>query len=404
MSNGKIAGKWAIPTHTILMRGKGELGQSMVDTRRSSTRPNTALPNRQEPRLQPARPLSAPPPAEVEGGAGQRPRLFPFMPVPKPPGGPVRGSSTPLIRKDIYADPTLGPVFTASALAHFLLLAALLYQATHHGKTGSPQSNQASPVEMVFSQPTTSSGMVGPHSPEAGGGNAAPQAAPPPPAEQQPDTQKSPPEASEAAPDVPPLAQSDDGFPKPQPTPQKARPTPHKSTSKPSSRAVPRPQPQQLPQNLKSLLQHPMDYSFNEAPAPRRPNRRGRPGGSNAPLDMSIGPMVENGQLNAHYASRTSVHGVSSDYGQEIDAWIQRHLFYPPEAAERGEEGSTSVHVILDRSGHVFKVFMSGSSTPALDASTVGMFQGAQLPPVPPDMKDQYINFDVTVHYVLIRN
>ncbi|MFT8441408.1 energy transducer TonB, partial [Acetobacter fabarum] len=187
-------------------------------------------------------------------------------------------------------------------------------------------------------------------------------------------------------------------------TPQKARPTPHKSTSKPSSRAVPRPQPQQLPQNLKSLLQHPMDYSFNEAPAPRRPNRRGRPGGSNAPLDMSIGPMVENGQLNAHYASRTSVHGVSSDYGQEIDAWIQRHLFYPPEAAERGEEGSTSVHVILDRSGHVFKVFMSGSSTPALDASTVGMFQGAQLPPVPPDMKDQYINFDVTVHYVLIRN
>ncbi|OUJ13666.1 energy transducer TonB [Acetobacter okinawensis] len=383
------------------MRGKGELGQFMVDKRSSSTGQHAHLPNRQEPRLQPAHAPVTQPPA-TENSTGQRSRLFPFTPVPKAPGGPVRGTSTPLIRRDVYADPTLGPVLTASALAHFLLLGALLYQATHHGQTGAPQSSQSSSVEMVFSQPTPSTGMVGPHSPDAGGGNAAPQAAPPPPAEQQPDTQSTPPAPSEAAPDVPPLAQSDDGLPKPQPTPQKARPTPHKPRQ--PSRATPRPHTAQpLPKTLQSLLQHPMDYSFNEAPAPRR-TTRGRPGGSSAPLDLSIGPMVENGQLNAHYASRTSVHGVSSDYGAEIDAWIQRHLYYPPEAAARGEEGSTSVHVILDRSGHVFKVFETGSSTEALDAATIGMFQGAQLPPVPPDMKDKYINFDVTVNYILIRN
>ncbi|MFT8551849.1 MAG: energy transducer TonB [Acetobacter okinawensis] len=383
------------------MRGKGELGQFMVDKRSSSTGQHAHLPNRQEPRLQPARSPAAQPPI-TEEGTGQRSRLFPFTPVPNAPGGLVRGTSTPIIRRDVYADPTLGPVLTASALAHFLLLGALLYQATHHGQTGSTQSSQSSSVEMVFSQPTPSTGMVGPHSPDAGGGNAAPQAAPPPPAEQQPDTQKTPPEPSEAAPDVPPLAQSDDGLPKPQPAPQKARPTPHKPRQ--PSRATPRPHATQpLPKTLQSLLQHPMDYSFNEAPAPRR-TTRGRPGGSSAPLDLSIGPMVENGQLNAHYASRTSVHGVSSDYGAEIDAWIQRHLYYPPEAAARGEEGSTSVHVILDRSGHVFKVFETGSSTEALDAATIGMFQGAQLPPVPPDMKDKYINFDVTVNYILIRN
>lgn len=399
-----MVGRWSIPTHTIFMRGKGERGQFMVDKRSSSSGQHTSLPNRQEPRLQPVRPTASPLPTYDEGAAGQRLRLFPFLPVPKPPGSPLRGTSTPLIRKDVYADPTLGPVFTASALAHFILLAALLYQATHHGQTGSPQSSQSSSVEMVFSQPTPSTGMVGPQSPDAGGGNAAPQAAPPPPAEQQPQTQTAPPEPSEAAPDVPPLAQSDDGLPKPQPAPQKAQPTEHKATAKQSNRAVPRPHATpQLPKNLKSLLQHPMDYSFNEAPAPRR-THRGRPGGSSAPLDLSIGPMVENGQLNAHYASRTSVHGVSSDYGAEIDAWIQRHLYYPPDAAARGEEGSTSVHVILDRSGHVFKVFETGSSTEALDASTIGMFQGAQLPPVPPDMKDKYINFDVTVNYILIRN
>lgn len=399
-----MVGRWSIPTHTIFMRGKGERGQFMVDKRSSSSGQHTSLPNRQEPRLQPVRPTASPLPTYDEGAAGQRLRLFPFLPVPKPPGSPLRGTSTPLIRKDVYADPTLGPVFTASALAHFILLAALLYQATHHGQTGSPQSSQSSSVEMVFSQPTPSTGMVGPQSPDAGGGNAAPQAAPPPPAEQQPQTQTVPPEPSEAAPDVPPLAQSDDGLPKPQPAPQKAQPTEHKATAKQSNRAVPRPHATpQLPKNLKSLLQHPMDYSFNEAPAPRR-THRGRPGGSSAPLALSIGPMVENGQLNAHYASRTSVHGVSSDYGAEIDAWIQRHLYYPPDAAARGEEGSTSVHVILDRSGHVFKVFETGSSTEALDASTIGMFQGAQLPPVPPDMKDKYINFDVTVNYILIRN
>ncbi|GAB30186.1 TonB family protein [Acetobacter pasteurianus] len=386
-------------------------GRVMIDRFSSSRHPA-----RQEPRLLPDSGTSA-----AENTASSRTsqpdtedvraRLFPAAPVPRTRGVNVRGTSTPLIRKEIYADPTLGPVLTASFLAHVLLLAALLYQATHHKPQGSPDAaQQAAGVEMVFSQPQASSGMVGAQSPDAGGGNEAKHAAqtsdePPTPADAEP----TPTPPAEEAPSAPILPPSDDGLPKPVENKTETKPshpvTGHKPKAPQPARPTPHAKPTPRPSHHKpSPLDHPMDMSFNEAPAPRR-KQRGRPGGSSAPIDLSIGPMVENGELNAHYASRTTVHGVSSDYAAEIDEWIQRHLYYPPEAAERGDEGPSSVHVILDRTGHVFKVFLtSGSGSSDLDSATIGMFHGAQLPPVPPDMKDKFINFDVTVNYMLIRN
>ncbi|WP_415448128.1 energy transducer TonB [Acetobacter orientalis] len=114
--------------------------------------------------------------------------------------------------------------------------------------------------------------------------------------------------------------------------------------------------------------------------------------------------MVENGAINAHYTSRTSIKGVSDDYGQEINAWIERHLFYPDEAIRNGEEGPSSVHVVLDRTGRVRSVYETNSSgSYYLDAATTGMFHGAQLPPVPPDMSGDHFDIDVTVKYILIR-
>lgn len=384
----------------------GDITLFMDDKARASS-----AAKRREPRFLPQTDPQAPPTARpdvAQGGNAAWSRLLPLAPVPQVPGKPVRGTSTPLIRRELYADPTLTPILVASLLAHALLLAALFYKAATHSGAGSPQASQSQPVEVVFSQPDASSGMVGQPSPEAGGGNEAKKASqasttPPTPAEAQPSP------SNEEETHSLPLPQSDDGLPKPEkthPTPRPSHPaTGHAHPTKTPARPAPHPRPSTRPSHhTPSPFDHPMDLSFDEAPAPRR-RRSGRPGGSGAPIDLSIGPMVQNGELNAHYASRTSVKGVSSDYASEIDSWIRRHLYYPPEAAQRGEEGGSSVHVILDRTGRVFKVFETNSSgSTELDASTVGMFQGAQLPPIPPDMKDRFINFDVTVNYILIRN
>ncbi|OAG76100.1 TonB periplasmic protein [Acetobacter malorum] len=370
----------------------------------------------QEPRLvPPSAPGTAraatPPPAPQDG---ERDRLTASpTPVARPTTGyrRVKGTSTPIIRREVYAEPTIGPVLTASALAHFLLLGALLWQAAHHQPHGTPDGQQPSPVEMVFAQPESTSGMVGPHSDEAGGGNSgkAPSKAgqaEPTPAEGPP----SPTVPSEETPATPPLPEADDGLSKSVPQPPKPVKAAHPpSGHKPQAHAVPRPtqhaRPSQTPsRHAASPFDNPMDLSFNEAPAPRR-SRHGRPGGSGGPIDLSVGPVVENGQINAHYTSRASVRGVSDDYGEQINEWIQRHMYYPEEAARNGEEGSSSVHVVLDRTGRVKSVYQTGSAgSYYLDAATSGMFRGSQLPPVPPDMKGNHFDIDLTINYILIRH
>ncbi|NVN41509.1 energy transducer TonB, partial [Ameyamaea chiangmaiensis] len=138
-------------------------------------------------------------------------------------------------------------------------------------------------------------------------------------------------------------------------------------------------------------------------PAPPRA-RRGRSGGAGAPIDLSVGPLVKDGQINAPYSTRTTIRGVSEDYEGEIDRWIRSHMYYPEDAARNGEDGPSSVHVVLDRSGHVKAVRLTGQSgSYSLDAATTGMFRNAQLPPVPPDMKGDHFDIDLTINYILIR-
>ena len=329
--------------------------------------------------------------------------------LPRPANVQVPGVITGLMRKERYADTTLGPVLTASLIAHVVLFTALLWKSAHHNHSGSKEGIDQPSVEMVFSKPQGSSGMTGEPSPDMGSGNNGktastagtaepePDAAPPAPAVTQPET-----------PSTPPLPPSDDGLP--QPTPEEKQPvrpaftpagkTP-KATGKTPSASPSHRRP--TPHQQKSPFANPKDLSFDEAPAPRR-RTTGRPGGSRGPIDLSIGPMVDHGQLSGQYASRASIKGVSDDYAEQISSWIERHKYYPPEAASNGEEGPSSVHVILDRTGRVRAVYQTSSSgSYYLDAATTGMFRGAQLPPVPPDMKGNHFDIDMTMNYFLIR-
>ncbi|GBR49390.1 energy transducer TonB [Gluconobacter roseus] len=347
-------------------------------------------------RIVPARPQHAP--------AGTRERLRDYV----PPSVAVRPVLTPMMRPQTIVEngPTVPFIFSAGL--HAAILAFLLMQ--HHGMHGSPAGQEQPQVEMVFDAPPSKSSMRGPRAREEGG-------APPPPSaqspqetqenQQQPEKEQSTPTPAvptpetPSAPDVPqePSAELPKTAPTPAPVTPGAAPSQRSQQTSPHAHRAQR----SVRSDRNNPFAHPMDLSFGEQPSPYR-RHRGRASGSGGPIDMSLGPLSLNGAINAPYQTRTSVKGVSEDYGGEIDRWIRAHMYYPEEAARAGEDGPSSVHVVLDRSGRVKSVrLMSQSGSYSLDAATTGMFQGAHLPPVPPDMKGDHFDIDVTINYILIR-
>ncbi|MBE7212122.1 MAG: energy transducer TonB [Gluconacetobacter diazotrophicus] len=258
---------------------------------------------------------------------------------------------------------------------------------------------------MVFGQ----SGLTGDQTKEqpAAGAKPARPVPPPTPPVPQPQPQPTPPPEQEPAvntqlpPALPPVP-IPDFVPEPPVPPQPPVPErPQRQTT--PTRTPPRTTPPQPTRQARNPFANPMDSSFSEAPGPHIA-RRGRPGGSGAPIDMSLGPLVRNGHLNTPYATVGTIKGVSDDYGAMIDNWIRRHLYYPPEAAQKGQDGPSHVHVVLDRSGQVKSVrLVDSSGSFLLDDATTGMFRNAKLPPVPDDMQGDHFDIDLTVNYILVR-
>ncbi|MCQ9154302.1 energy transducer TonB [Acidomonas methanolica] len=373
------------------------------------------------------------PSADLVSAARREPRLFAPRArdeTPRPaPGGRERLTGVPVQRFDGYRrlrpvtsgltkplvieDPGISAVLIASVALHALLIAAFVIEGARHAH-GSPQGTEAPQVQMMFETPTARSGMEGPQT-ENPGGATTPVTPPKPSSEeqasqseekQQQDSKESRPTPAVPTPEnpaAPTAPQSPSAeLPLPAPAPVNPATAPSGRTSVAHTHAH-RPSTHRAPTHSVNPFANPMDLSFGEAP-PMPRARHGRHGGSGAPIDMSLGPLVTNGQINAPYMTRNSIRGVSDDYGNEVDRWIRSHMYYPEDAIRNGEEGPSSVHVVLDRQGRVKSVRLTGQSgSYALDAATTGMFQGAKLPPVPPDMKGDHFDIDLTINYILIR-
>lgn len=316
-----------------------------------------------------------------------RERLSEYVAVPSG----LEMARTPMVRPPLVVDtPLVGTAFLSFVVHIFLFW---LFSAVPSQPHGSPQGTDQPQVDMVFDTPPVKHSEQGPRSREDGGGSSSPAASSTEssptavaPTTQQPSSAPSVPSPSGELADAPETSHAiTPATPK---HTHKARPSPTKHRTQAHQDNNP--------------FAHPMDLSFSGEPSPH-PRHRGRRGGSGGPIDLSTGPLSLNGQVNAPYKTQNSVKGVSSDYGEEIDRWVRAHMFYPDEARNAGEDGPSSVHVVINRSGRVAAVRLSGQSgSYSLDAATVGMFQGAQLPPVPPDMAGDHFDLDVTINYILL--
>ncbi len=290
----------------------------------------------------------------------------------------LQAAGQPLARRRRIRD-RIGQRVAGSGFVHALVLVLLALMVAPPRDGGNPP--QQAPVEMMYERPG-SAGMVGAGSPEAGAGSPTakplPDLRPPAP---------TPPAEPPPVPEAVPLPEAAVPEPLPKPSPEPPRDVP---TRRQADRSSP--------------LSNPMNLSFSQAPTPQR-SRRARAGGSGAAIDLSLGPMVQGGHLLTPYASATSIKGVSDDYADEIGAWIRRHMYYPEEAARRGEDGPSHVHVVLDRQGRVSGIrLVNSSGSFLLDDATQGMFRNAKLPPVPPDMSGNSFDVDLTIDYILIRH
>lgn len=298
-------------------------------------------------------------------------------------------------------------------LAGSLIVHGLVFLGIYLGSITFPappmdgNSSQGQPVDVVFApSPTGSSGLTG-DGVTAEDGQSSP---PPQPAAVPEVTPPPTPEQNVSAPEpqTEELPQETDGIPTP--IPQQQKQTPKKQTTRDHQytyRYTP-PRRQQQPTTEQSnnpfANMQTLDFSENPNKSRRRAARNRLPQGARSGVDMSTGPLVKNGKINVPYAAKINIRGVNDAYGDEINAWIREHLYYPPDAAKNGEDGSASVHVALNRDGYVLSVSLTNSSgSDTLDAAITGMFRGARLPKIPPDLPDHF-ELDLTINYILLRH
>ena len=92
------------------------------------------------------------------------------------------------------------------------------------------------------------------------------------------------------------------------------------------------------------------------------------------------------------------------EWASLLRAWVDRHKYYPPEAAENGEDGTSTVRVIVRRDGEVQSVMLtSRSGSVFLDMATQGLFRQQRLPPFPASWNEPTATIYFTMHYILIR-
>ncbi len=95
---------------------------------------------------------------------------------------------------------------------------------------------------------------------------------------------------------------------------------------------------------------------------------------------------------------------IGPDYRALLQAWLERHKYYPPQAAEEGEDGTASVRVVVHRDGSVRRVeLQERSGSQWLDMGAQALFRGQRLPAFPNDAMGDEQEIYVTIHYILIR-
>jgi TonB family protein len=118
-------------------------------------------------------------------------------------------------------------------------------------------------------------------------------------------------------------------------------------------------------------------------------------------IDMSLGPASRGAADPTPFADHDAAEG--ANWLNALSRWVAAHAYYPDQARREGEEGDAKVHVIAQPNGRVKTVELIGKSGSMwLDLALLALFRDQNIPPLPYETKEP-IDFNFTMHYVLIR-
>ena len=200
---------------------------------------------------------------------------------------------------------------------------------------------------------------------------AVPAAAPPPPTPEA----ESPPPPAPTPPPPPPPDQTDLASlvpPPPPPTPE--APPPPEAHPPPPRRVAVKPPPRRT-----------------QEPAPTA--RAAAPSAVAEPAQAAEGP-------------ESAVQVVGADLGpdwiRQLQAWWDKHAFFPGEAVAKSLSGTVKVHIVVRPDGEVSSIHVvQRSGSKVFDNAAYEAFQDARLHPFPPGTPAPQADVFITLHYVL---
>lgn len=117
---------------------------------------------------------------------------------------------------------------------------------------------------------------------------------------------------------------------------------------------------------------------------------------------MSLGP-ASRGTADPTPFSNRDEDRAGADWRNALSRWVAEHAYYPEQARREAEEGDAKVHVAMEPNGRVKDVQLIGKSGSMwLDLALLALFRDQRLPPLPYGEKEP-VEFNFTMHYVLIR-
>jgi protein TonB len=118
---------------------------------------------------------------------------------------------------------------------------------------------------------------------------------------------------------------------------------------------------------------------------------------------MSLGPASSSRSENG-VGSAVPLDAAGADWRNALSRWVAQHAYYPEQARRDFEEGDAKVRVHMEPNGRVREVELIGKSGSMwLDLALLALFRDQRIPPLPSGEKDP-IEFNFTMHYVLIRS
>ncbi len=140
----------------------------------------------------------------------------------------------------------------------------------------------------------------------------------------------------------------------------------------------------------------PREWAFTPAaPGGGSPAR-----GASRGLNLSFSPRIRGG--GGQSSPDFSAPDAGPDWLNELHAWWDRHGYFPREAAEAGEQGTLSLHLMVNHDGRVAAARLTMQSGSVwLDQGALALFRDARLPALPPQTEKPQIPVDLTIHYIL---